>query len=58
MSFFTDSVRLIKIARKPFRQEIWLIIKVTTVSIILLGLIGFVIQVVGNVVINEIIKNQ
>jgi protein translocase SEC61 complex gamma subunit len=54
LGFFSDSARLLRIARKPSRKEIWVVIKVTVVGIAILGFIGFIIQIVGNVIINDI----
>ena len=56
MGFVADSVRLLKMAKKPSRQEIWIVIKVTFVGMTLLGLIGFIIQVVGQVFITQFVQ--
>ena len=45
------SWRLLKIAKRPNRQEIWLVIKVTAVGMILMGLVGFLVRQVANVAI-------
>jgi protein translocase SEC61 complex gamma subunit len=49
-------MRLIRIARKPSRKEIWVVIKVTVVGMALLGLLGFIILIVGNVIIDPLVK--
>ncbi|OLS16506.1 MAG: Protein translocase subunit SecE [Candidatus Heimdallarchaeota archaeon LC_3] len=54
MGFLNDSVRLIKIAKKPSLKEIWLISKVTIVGMSILGLIGFIIYVVGRLIFESI----
>ncbi|MHA1990494.1 MAG: protein translocase SEC61 complex subunit gamma [Candidatus Hodarchaeales archaeon] len=56
MGFFSDSMRLIRIARKPSRKEIWVVIKVTVVGMALLGLLGFIILIVGNVIIDPLVE--
>ena len=52
MGFMSDVNRLMKVATKPDRKEIWLVIRVTAVGMIGLGFIGFIIQVAGNVIFN------
>ncbi|MEM2094152.1 MAG: protein translocase SEC61 complex subunit gamma [Candidatus Bathyarchaeia archaeon] len=45
---FKDSVkRLIKVVSKPSRSEIWVSVKVSILGIGILGLIGFLIKLVG-----------
>jgi protein translocase SEC61 complex gamma subunit len=48
-------MRLLRIARKPSQKEIWVVIKVTVVGITLLGFLGFIILVAGNVIINPLV---
>lgn len=48
-SFLQSSVRLLKLAIKPGRSELWLSIKICFLGIILLGAIGFVIKLIGTV---------
>lgn len=45
-----DISRLMKVATKPDRREIWLLIRVTALGMAGLGLLGFLIKLVGNVV--------
>ena len=55
MGFVSDSVRLLKMAKKPSRKEVWIVIKVTFVGMTLLGLIGFIIQIVGKVFVKNFV---
>lgn len=48
MGFMSDVSRLLKIATKPDRTEIWLVIRVTAVGMGMLGLIGFMIKIAGD----------
>jgi len=48
-SFLQSSIRLLKLAVKPGRSELWLSIKICFLGILVLGLIGFVIKLVGSV---------
>ena len=56
MGFISDSIRLMKIAKKPSRKELWIVIKVTAVGMTLLGMLGFLIQVAGQVIIGQLTK--
>jgi protein translocase SEC61 complex gamma subunit len=48
MGFKNDVQRLLKVATKPDRKEIWLVIRVTAVGMGLLGLLGFLIKLAGD----------
>ncbi|HKZ39886.1 MAG TPA: protein translocase SEC61 complex subunit gamma [Candidatus Hodarchaeales archaeon] len=56
MGFFSDSMRLLKIAKKPSRKEVWIVIRVTVVGMGLLGVLGFLIKIVGEVVVKGLTK--
>lgn len=45
-----DMSRLMKVATKPDRAEIWLVTKVTALGMSGLGLIGFLIKLVGDTI--------
>lgn len=44
------SIRIIHIARKPTSSEFWMTAKVTSLGMLLFGLIGFVVSVVFNLI--------
>lgn len=46
-SFFLQNKRVLKITRKPSKEEFKVIVKVTGIGILVIGLIGFLIQIVG-----------
>jgi len=48
-SFLQSASRLLKLAMKPGRSELWLSIKICFLGIIVLGVIGFVIKLIGTV---------
>ena len=48
-SFFQSASRLLKLATKPGRTELWLSIKICFLGTIAIGGIGFVIQLIGSV---------
>ncbi len=46
-SFFQSASRLLKLATKPGRTELWLSIKICFLGIIAIGGIGFIIRLIG-----------
>ncbi|MHA2364140.1 MAG: protein translocase SEC61 complex subunit gamma [Candidatus Hodarchaeales archaeon] len=55
MGMFADMTRLMKIATKPDRREIWLVIRVTALGMGFLGLIGFVIKIAADTIISSVV---
>lgn len=48
--FWTNTKRVIRVARRPTAQEVRLIARVSGIGILLVGGISFVIQILGNLV--------
>jgi protein translocase SEC61 complex gamma subunit len=48
-SFFQSASRLLKLATKPGRTELWLSIKICFLGIIAIGGIGYIIQLIATV---------
>ena len=48
--FVKDSKRVLKVARKPDKDEYFDFAKVTTLGIIIIGLIGFVIYLIAQLI--------
>jgi len=46
-SFFTSASRLLKLATKPGRTELWLSIKICILGTIAIGGIGFLIRLIS-----------
>ncbi len=44
MSMMQKMIRILKIAKKPKWDEVWLIIKITFVGVLVLGITGFLIR--------------
>jgi protein translocase SEC61 complex gamma subunit len=44
---FKSFTRLLKLARKPGKDEIWLTIKVCSVGIVAIGFIGFIVKILS-----------
>ncbi len=42
--FFKNSVRVLRLAKKPTKQELFTVAKITGLGIILIGLVGYVIE--------------
>jgi protein translocase SEC61 complex gamma subunit len=45
-SFYKKAVRILKLAKKPDRSEVFLVIKITVAGMAILGLIAYVIRLV------------
>jgi protein translocase SEC61 complex gamma subunit len=44
--FINESRRILKLATKPTRKELWLSIRVSLLGMILVGILSFVIQII------------
>ena len=49
-SFIKQCQRVLKVSRKPDREEYINVAKVTGIGIILIGVIGFIISVIGQLI--------
>ena len=45
-SFYRKAIRILKLAKKPDRSEVYLVIKITVAGMAILGLIAYVIRLV------------
>ena len=45
-SFINESIRVLKVTRKPSKEEFRTIVKVSGLGMILIGLIGFIITMI------------
>ena len=48
ISFIRSSLRLLKFAKKPGRDELWLSIKICFLGVLIIGLIGFIIYMLAS----------
>ncbi|MFX0209955.1 MAG: protein translocase SEC61 complex subunit gamma [Candidatus Hodarchaeota archaeon] len=46
MSFIKNARRVMRAAKKPARTELWMTIKLIAVGLILIGFIGYIIQII------------
>lgn len=46
-TFALESVRVLKITKRPDKQEFLTIVKVSALGMLIIGLIGFLIQLIG-----------
>ena len=44
-TFMIESKRVYKLTRKPTKKEFWTMAKVSAIGILIIGMIGFVIQI-------------
>ena len=49
-SFLLESKRVYKITKKPSGEEFKVIVKVTSIGILLIGLLGFIIHIISQMV--------
>jgi protein transport protein SEC61 subunit gamma-like protein len=48
--FIKDSKRVLKVSRKPDRQEYLELAKVTSIGVVIIGVIGFAIVLLGSLI--------
>jgi protein translocase SEC61 complex gamma subunit len=52
-SFYKKAMRILRLAKKPDRSEVFLVIKITSLGMALLGLIAFIIRIVIYAVLQQ-----
>jgi protein translocase SEC61 complex gamma subunit len=52
-SWLSQAARTLKLASKPDKTELWLSIRISLLGIGAIGLIGFVIKLLGSVIIGS-----
>ena len=45
-SFYKKALRILRLAKKPDRSEVFLVIKITAAGMVILGLIAFLIRII------------
>lgn len=48
LSFIKASLRLLRLAKKPDKDELWLSIKICFLGILIVGVIGFIIYFIAS----------
>ena len=51
-SFIESVRRLVKVMERPSREELWTSVKISALGVGVLGVVGFVIKLVGAVFLN------
>lgn len=46
-SFFDSAAKLLKLAKKPDRDELWLSIKICFLGVAAIGIIGYIIKIMS-----------
>jgi protein translocase SEC61 complex gamma subunit len=46
-SFFSSAAKMLKLAKKPGRDELWLSIKICFLGIAVIGVVGFIIKFIS-----------
>ncbi len=52
-SFINDSRRIMKLATKPSRNELWTSTKISLLAMVLVGALSFIIQVIMTVITSD-----
>ncbi len=52
-SFINDSRRILKLATKPSRNELWTSTKISLLAMVIVGALSFIIQVIMTVLTSE-----
>jgi len=52
-SFYKKAMRILRLAKKPDRSEVFLVIKITVAGMAILGLIAYIIRIVIYAVLNK-----
>ena len=48
-SFLQSSVRLLRLATKPGRSELWLSVKVCFLGVLVVGVVGFIVKLIAGI---------
>ncbi|MBD3405940.1 MAG: protein translocase SEC61 complex subunit gamma [Candidatus Lokiarchaeota archaeon] len=51
--FINDSRRILKLAQKPSREEIWTSTKISLLAMVLVGMLSFIIQILMTLLTSE-----
>jgi len=46
-SFFSSAAKMLKLAKKPGRDELWLSVKICFLGIAVIGVVGFIIKFIS-----------
>lgn len=46
-SFFSSAAKMLKLAKKPGRDELWLSVKICVLGIVVIGVVGFIIKFIS-----------
>jgi protein translocase SEC61 complex gamma subunit len=47
-SFLSSARRLMKLAKKPGRDELWISIRICALGVIVIGVIGYIIKIISS----------
>ena len=47
-SFLSSTRRLVKLAKKPGRDELWISIRISLLGVIVVGAVGYVIKIISS----------
>lgn len=50
-SFLSSASRILKLAKKPGREELWLSIKICFLGVLVIGVLGYVIKLIAGMIL-------
>ena len=49
-SFFSSAAKMMKLAKKPGRDELWVSIRICVLGVLVIGVIGYIIATISSVI--------
>jgi len=47
-SFLSSTRRLLKLAKKPGRDELWISIRISVLGVVVIGVVGYIIKIISS----------
>jgi protein translocase SEC61 complex gamma subunit len=47
-SFLSSTRRLMKLAKKPGRDELWISIRISVLGVVVIGVVGYIIKIISS----------
>jgi len=49
-SFLSSASRILKLAKKPGRDELWVSIKICLLGVIVIGVLGYIVKLISGII--------
>ncbi|MFX1562276.1 MAG: protein translocase SEC61 complex subunit gamma [Promethearchaeota archaeon] len=57
-TFWENTKRIVKLAKKPTRSEMWMQLKISLLGLFVIGLVGFIIRLIFSVVTSTFVYSS